>query len=116
METEIRKIAALSYVPLLSIVCLWGRNEPLVRFHARQALVIHILCLIWLFLPWIALTVLLELGCFVLLVMGFYYAASGVMYDLPVAKELLNVRIGPKHGRASALLLYSSARGSVVQW
>ena len=89
MLDQDKKIAALSYVPLLSIVCLLGRDESFVRFHAGQALVIHVLILIWLFLPWWGLTVVLELGSFALLVMGFYYAALGHKYELPLIKELL---------------------------
>lgn len=89
MNEQDKKIAALSYVPLLSIVCLLGRNETFVRFHARQALVIHVILLIWLFLPWWWLTIMLELGSFALLVMGFYYAALGHRYELPLIKELL---------------------------
>lgn len=88
LEQE-KKIAALSYVPLLSIICLLGRNEPFVRFHASQALVVHVFVFIWIFLPLWWLTVILELISFLFLVVGFYYAASGHMYELPIVKELL---------------------------
>lgn len=90
MSDHTKKIAALSYVPLLSIVCLFGREEHFIRFHARQALVIHILIILWLLLPWWWLTVILELGSFVLLMYGFYYAAIGKEFNLPVVKQLLS--------------------------
>lgn len=89
MFPQQKKIAALSYVPPLSIVCLLGRDEHFIRFHARQALVVHIFFFLWLFLPWWWLTVLLELGVFSLIIMGFYYASLGQEYELPVVKELL---------------------------
>ena len=89
MTEQEKKIAALSYVPLLSVICLLGRNEAFVRFHVSQALVVHVFIFIWIFLPLWWLTVILELGSFALLIMGFYYAASGHMYELPLVKELL---------------------------
>lgn len=89
MQEQEKKIAALSYVPLLSIVCLLGREDYFVRFHARQALVLHVLILIWIFLPWWWLTMVLELGSFALLVLGFYYAALGHKFELPLVRELL---------------------------
>ncbi len=90
MSDQAQKIAALSYVPPLSIVCLLGREEHFIRFHARQALVVHILIILWLFLPWWWLTVILELGSFILLMYGFYYAAIGKEYSLPIIKQLLS--------------------------
>ncbi|MBI4836164.1 MAG: hypothetical protein HY817_02805 [Candidatus Abawacabacteria bacterium] len=89
MSDQEKKIAAISYVPGLSIVCLWGRTEHFVRFHARQALVLHVFFLLWLFLPWWWLTMILELGVFGLIVLGFYHASLGAEYELPVVKELL---------------------------
>lgn len=89
MTPDVSKIAAISYVPLLSIVCLFGRDEHFIRFHARQALVLHIFFFLWLFLPWWWLTILLELVVFSGMVSGFYFASLQREYELPVVKDIL---------------------------
>lgn len=92
---EERKIAAISYVPLLSIVCLWGRSEHFIRFHARQALVLHILFFVFILLPW-WLTGILEIIVFWGIILGFYQASVGKEYELPLIRELLKHKKKPK--------------------
>jgi len=89
MDANTTKIAAISYVPLLSVVCILGREEHFIRFHARQALVLHIFFFLWLFIPWWWVTVILELLVFSGIVSGFYFASQGREFELPIVKEIL---------------------------
>ena len=89
---ENKSVAAVSYVPFLSLVALIARRESVfVQYHARQGTVGLCLALIALIFPfW--LRMLAELGVFGLLAFGFSQAAQGRWVRVPVLIHILEGR------------------------
>jgi uncharacterized membrane protein len=83
-------MAVLAYFGILVIIpLLMVKNDPFVKYHIRQGLVLLIALIIafaistvpifgW-FLGWI-----LWLGCFVLMIMGIINAVNGQTKELPL--------------------------------
>jgi uncharacterized membrane protein len=84
-------MAVLSYLGILIIIPFLtdAKNDPFVKFHMKQGLVLIIL---WIIVGIVNsmlwriffIGTILNLGCFVLMIMGIINASSGKMQELPV--------------------------------
>ncbi|NOS67126.1 MAG: hypothetical protein HOO67_02055 [Candidatus Peribacteraceae bacterium] len=82
-----KDIAAFSYLWIMSVVVYFlKRKSPFVRFHAKQAMVLFLLSVIFLFIP--IVSKILELGVLALMVLGFINAAQGHKKDIPIIGPL----------------------------
>ncbi len=87
-----KDVAALSYVPPLSLILFFvKRHSTFVRFHARQALVLLILAIIFWFIPYIGK--FLELLVLFGMALGFAMAATGKRFELLVIGALSHGKI-----------------------
>ncbi len=83
-------MAILAYIGILVIVPLiTAKDDQFVKFHSKQGLVLLITWVIsnflWMIpvLGWVAAPII-NLGCFILMIVGILAAASGQMKELPV--------------------------------
>jgi len=78
------------FVPLLTDV----KNDPFVRYHVRQGLILFIFWIIVSFVQWIPplymITWILHLGLLVLLIIGIIHAANGEKKPLPIIGKFAN--------------------------
>lgn len=80
---ENKELAAVSYAWAMSIIIFFARKESkFVRFHARQAILLFILSIIFWFIPYIGR--FLELFVAGFMVMGFINAFKGSYFRLPL--------------------------------
>ncbi len=83
-------MAIVAYLGILVVIPLVaGGSDPFVKFHTKQGLV---LCITWVIaeflcaipvLGWIAGPIL-NLGCFILMIVGIMNAVGGRMNELPI--------------------------------
>ena len=85
---SVRDVAALSYVWILSVIIFFVRRDSaFAQFHARQAMVLFVLSILFWFLPFVGRFLdLLILG---LCALGFLSAAQGQWRELPLVGPLL---------------------------
>jgi uncharacterized membrane protein len=86
IETN-KDLAAFSYVFVMSVfIFVLKRDSPFIRFHARQAMVLFALSVVFWFIPLVGR--LLELLVLAGMVLGFLSAAQGQWRDVPVVGPL----------------------------
>ncbi|HCJ52638.1 MAG: hypothetical protein A2898_01745 [Candidatus Kerfeldbacteria bacterium RIFCSPLOWO2_01_FULL_48_11] len=86
LTSERKLMAALSYVWGISLIMLiLKKDDPYIRFHARQGFVIFLL---W-FLVFIWFIALFVWAVIVLLsLLGFFKALSGERYRIPIIADI----------------------------
>ncbi|MFH1236320.1 MAG: hypothetical protein V1685_05285 [Parcubacteria group bacterium] len=86
LSSERKLMAALSYVWAVSIIMLiLKKDDPYIRFHARQGFVIFLL---W-FLVFIWFIALFVWAIIVLLsLLGFFKALAGERYRIPIVADI----------------------------
>ncbi len=76
-----RKLAAVSYVPLLGLIVLYGhRREHFVCFHALQGVVLSLYFFVAYFVPMIGIYLALLFAA--IAVSGFIHAVAGQDYRI----------------------------------
>ncbi len=82
-----RDAAALSYVPVLSVILLFlERHTPFIRFHARQGTLLTVMAVILWFIPYAGKPLLLV--ALAAVVKGFLNASAGDWRELPLIGPL----------------------------
>lgn len=83
-------VAAISYVPPLSLLILLFRKDSLfARFHAKQGFILMLFTLVCWFIPYLYLSLLLEAILLLELMVGFVKAAQREAYLLPGMRYLI---------------------------
>ena len=83
-------MAAIAYVgPLIIVSYVMAKDDPFVKFHIKQALVLFVIEIaLWVFgmmsLPFYMIINLLNLGVFILAVIGIISAVRGEEKELPL--------------------------------
>jgi uncharacterized membrane protein len=80
-------MAILAYLGILLIIPFLteAKNDPFVKFHIKQGLVLLIIDVVGSFIFWVPIIGwLLWLGVIVLVVMGIMNAAAGKQKELPI--------------------------------
>jgi uncharacterized membrane protein len=79
-------MAVLSYIGILVIVpLLTAKDDPFVKFHIKQGLVLLICFVIGGFVFWVPFVGwILWLGCFIMMILGITNASSGKEQELPL--------------------------------
>lgn len=85
------RYAAVSYIPPLSLLMLLSarKESKFIRFHAKQAFVIMLVMLIAIVFPPVVSYVIWGV-CWLLVVVGFFYAAQGKYVALPGVIHVLS--------------------------
>ncbi len=86
-------MAILAYLGILVIIPLLtdAKNDPFVKFHIKQGLVLLIIEVVGAFVFWVPIVGwLLWLGMIVLVVMGIMNASSGQQKELPIIGKFAN--------------------------
>lgn len=80
---ENKDLAALSYFWILSVIVYFiKKDSPFIRFHARQAIALFVLSIVFWFVPFVAK--FLELLILGFAALGFIRAAQGEWKELPL--------------------------------
>ncbi|MBQ8396602.1 MAG: zinc-ribbon domain-containing protein [Clostridia bacterium] len=77
-------LAYLGWLILIPILVTPAKDSPFVRFHVNQGLILFIASFISGLLSVVCIGVILEIICFVLMIIGIVNAANGQAKELPI--------------------------------
>ena len=86
-SSDSKLMGAISYLWIISVVMLIvKKDDPFVKFHARQGLILFIVSIILWFIPVIGW--IINLLVLILIIVGFIKALSGEKWKIPLVGDI----------------------------
>lgn len=92
LSLHARKLAAVGYIPLLSLVIWYGHHrDAFIRWHAVQGSAVSLYLILAYLLPVVG--PYLALACSAVSVIGFIRAMHGHVYRVPLLGDFLDLLV-----------------------